>query len=174
MLTLAEVVHSQQYLDTHYKLGYTFMREAVNFLAIINSSINFVIYCIFGKDFRKELVVVYGCGTTGITLMLPVHDKFSTWRQNLKVRKSQASSRHSSTPNLQNIGMKQFTELFVGKTSGVASPTGQTSSDGDFRRKQSVGGESTYLRVPNGNLPSINMPNGRTDKQNTTQKGQSC
>lgn len=34
---------------------------AINFLAIVNSSINFVIYIIFGKDFRKELVIVYGC-----------------------------------------------------------------------------------------------------------------
>ncbi|KAK5975855.1 hypothetical protein GCK32_021773, partial [Trichostrongylus colubriformis] len=59
---------------------YTFSREAINFLAIINSSINFVIYIVFGKEFRKELVIVYGCGIRGITLRLPVYDKFSIWR----------------------------------------------------------------------------------------------
>ncbi|KIH44786.1 hypothetical protein ANCDUO_17000 [Ancylostoma duodenale] len=59
---------------------YTFSREAINFLAIINSSINFVIYIVFGKEFRKELVVVYGCGMRGITMRLPVHDKFTIWR----------------------------------------------------------------------------------------------
>ncbi|PAV82750.1 hypothetical protein WR25_24707 [Diploscapter pachys] len=64
----------------NHHVFYTFSREAINFLAIINSSINFVIYLIFGKDFRKELIVVYGCGVRGITMKLPVHDKFSLWR----------------------------------------------------------------------------------------------
>ncbi|KAK6056073.1 hypothetical protein COOONC_06424 [Cooperia oncophora] len=59
---------------------YTFSREAINFLAIINSSINFVIYIVFGKEFRKELIIVYGCGIRSITMRLPTHDKFSIWR----------------------------------------------------------------------------------------------
>ncbi|PAV81719.1 hypothetical protein WR25_15372 [Diploscapter pachys] len=80
VLTLLERIIGQEKLMHDHHVFYTFSREAINFLAIINSSINFVIYLIFGKDFRKELIVVYGCGVRGITMKLPVHDKFSLWR----------------------------------------------------------------------------------------------
>uniref|UniRef100_A0A1I7UAA7 G_PROTEIN_RECEP_F1_2 domain-containing protein n=1 Tax=Caenorhabditis tropicalis TaxID=1561998 RepID=A0A1I7UAA7_9PELO len=85
----------QEALMVDHHVFYTFSREAINFLAIINSSINFVIYLLFGKDFRKELVVVYGCGIRGISLRLPVQDKFIIWRH-WKRTKSRLSI---STPN---------------------------------------------------------------------------
>ncbi|CAO4365681.1 unnamed protein product [Caenorhabditis nigoni] len=80
VLTLLERIMGQETLMGDHHVFYTFSREAINFLAIINSSINFVIYLLFGKDFRKELVVVYGCGIRGISLRLPVQDKFIIWR----------------------------------------------------------------------------------------------
>ncbi|EFP07746.1 hypothetical protein CRE_26313 [Caenorhabditis remanei] len=80
VLTLLERIMGQETLMVDHHIFYTFSREAINFLAIINSSINFVIYLLFGKDFRKELVVVYGCGIRGISLRLPVQDKFVIWR----------------------------------------------------------------------------------------------
>ncbi|CAJ0960117.1 unnamed protein product, partial [Mesorhabditis belari] len=80
VLTLLEQILPSSILHEDYGTFYTFSREAINFLAIINSSINFVIYIIFGKDFRKELIIVYGCGMRGMTLRLPTHDKFSIWR----------------------------------------------------------------------------------------------
>ncbi|WKX95265.1 hypothetical protein Q1695_012037 [Nippostrongylus brasiliensis] len=80
VLTLLERIVDHEVLMVENHAFYTFSREAINFLAIINSSINFVIYIVFGKEFRKELVVVYGCGMRGITMKLPVQDKFSIWR----------------------------------------------------------------------------------------------
>ncbi|KAK6739098.1 hypothetical protein RB195_020898 [Necator americanus] len=80
VLTLLERIVDHETLMVEHHTFYTFSREAINFLAIINSSINFVIYIVFGKEFRKELVIVYGCGMRGITLKLPVHDKFNIWR----------------------------------------------------------------------------------------------
>ncbi|EYC08674.1 hypothetical protein Y032_0065g3677 [Ancylostoma ceylanicum] len=80
VLTLLERIVDHETLMVEHHTFYTFSREAINFLAIINSSINFVIYIVFGKEFRKELVVVYGCGMRGITMRLPVHDKFTIWR----------------------------------------------------------------------------------------------
>ncbi|VDO70652.1 unnamed protein product [Heligmosomoides polygyrus] len=80
VLTLLERIVDHEVLMVENHTFYTFSREAINFLAIINSSINFVIYIVFGKEFRKELVVVYGCGMRGITMRLPVADKFSIWR----------------------------------------------------------------------------------------------
>ena len=52
VLTLLEQIVGIEYMMKRYKLFYTFSREMINFLAVINSSINFVIYIIFGKDFR--------------------------------------------------------------------------------------------------------------------------
>ncbi len=79
VITLLEVICGQRFLYSQWRKFYAFSREAINFLAMINSSVNFIIYIIFGKDFRKELIVVYGC-SEGITLSLPTEDKFSTWR----------------------------------------------------------------------------------------------
>ncbi|TMS34133.1 hypothetical protein L596_001775 [Steinernema carpocapsae] len=52
VLTLLEQVLDAEFLMVENKTFYTFSREAINLLAIVNSSINFVIYLIFGKDFR--------------------------------------------------------------------------------------------------------------------------
>ncbi|ULU06637.1 hypothetical protein L5515_014575 [Caenorhabditis briggsae] len=95
VLTLLERIMGQETLMGDHHVFYTFSREAINFLAIINSSINFVIYLLFGKDFRKELVVVYGCGIRGISLRLPVQDKFIIWRH-WKRTKSRLSISHSN------------------------------------------------------------------------------
>uniref|UniRef100_A0A0K0DKL7 G_PROTEIN_RECEP_F1_2 domain-containing protein n=1 Tax=Angiostrongylus cantonensis TaxID=6313 RepID=A0A0K0DKL7_ANGCA len=52
VLTLLERIVDHETLVIKHHAFYTFSREAINFLAVINSSINFVIYIIFGKDFR--------------------------------------------------------------------------------------------------------------------------
>lgn len=75
VVTLLESLYTQRGLLEWCPGFYAFAREAVNFLAIVNSSINFVIYCIFGQDFRRELVCVWGCKR--FTLMMPVGDKFT-------------------------------------------------------------------------------------------------
>ncbi|GMT15796.1 hypothetical protein PFISCL1PPCAC_7093, partial [Pristionchus fissidentatus] len=105
-----------------YATFYTFSREAINFLAIINSSINFVIYIVFGKE--KELVIVYGCGVRGITLRLPVQDKFSVWRN---WRRSIVTSRairknHSVISNDLNHNGLQYSPSRRFTTSAVPSP----------------------------------------------------
>ncbi|VDM51411.1 unnamed protein product [Toxocara canis] len=52
VLTLLEQILDRRWLEVEHHAFYTFSREAINLLAIINSSINFAIYIIFGKDFR--------------------------------------------------------------------------------------------------------------------------
>jgi hypothetical protein len=143
VLALLEQLFGVAYLTQNYKTFYAFSREAINFLAIVNSSINFVIYCIFGKDFRKELVIVYGCGcASSFALHMPVQDKFAAWRhksrrfngaiRNGRRRKSNESDsndttpRHKTpisnsnsgqtTPNIANIGMQQFSKFLVART----------------------------------------------------------
>uniref|UniRef100_A0A914ZKY6 G-protein coupled receptors family 1 profile domain-containing protein n=1 Tax=Parascaris univalens TaxID=6257 RepID=A0A914ZKY6_PARUN len=93
VLTLLEQILDRRWLEVEHHLFYTFSREAINLLAIINSSINFVIYLIFGKDFRKELVVIYGCGMRGMMLHLPTHDKFLIWRHPSRRRRTRLSKR---------------------------------------------------------------------------------
>ncbi|KAK6014590.1 hypothetical protein OSTOST_20023, partial [Ostertagia ostertagi] len=51
VLTLLERILDHETLMVKHHAFYTFSREAINFLAIINSSINFVIYIVFGKEF---------------------------------------------------------------------------------------------------------------------------
>uniref|UniRef100_A0A914W4I8 G-protein coupled receptors family 1 profile domain-containing protein n=1 Tax=Plectus sambesii TaxID=2011161 RepID=A0A914W4I8_9BILA len=123
VLTLLEQIIDSQTLRGDYYMFYTFSREAINFLAIINSSINFVIYCIFGKDFRKELIVIYGCGMRGLTITLPAQDKFNLWRNVTSRRRRSPRPRSGGTTspgsnggalNLANVGMKQFSEALGG------------------------------------------------------------
>ncbi|TMS34132.1 hypothetical protein L596_001775 [Steinernema carpocapsae] len=106
VLTLLEQVLDAEFLMVENKTFYTFSREAINLLAIVNSSINFVIYLIFGKDFRKELVIVYGCGMCGLTIRLPAQDKFQYWRHVSRRRISRSMSpRIINSPMIAN-GMK--------------------------------------------------------------------
>jgi hypothetical protein len=112
VLALLERIVGQDVLYKDYTKFYQFSRETINFLAIINSSINFIIYCIFGKDFRKELVIVYGCGFKGITIRLPVHDKFSAWRHYTRRRTNggelkQTARAHAYTQALQRVQVLQ-------------------------------------------------------------------
>lgn len=83
VIAVAERVVGQETLIVEHTKFYAFSRETINFLAIVNSSINFVIYCIFGKDFREQLCVVYGCGLMGHVPPPPqaiATDKFEPWR----------------------------------------------------------------------------------------------
>uniref|UniRef100_A0A1I7WRT6 G_PROTEIN_RECEP_F1_2 domain-containing protein n=1 Tax=Heterorhabditis bacteriophora TaxID=37862 RepID=A0A1I7WRT6_HETBA len=109
VLTLLERIVDYETLVVKHHAFYTFSREAINFLAIINSSINFVIYIVFGKEFRKELIVVYGCGMRGITMRLPVHDKFSIWRTWTRRSKEIRHSLHRSKMESQRYS---FTSNF--------------------------------------------------------------
>lgn len=140
VLTLLEQIIDSQTLRGDYYMFYTFSREAINFLAIINSSINFVIYCIFGKDFRKELIIIYGCGMRGLTITLPAQDKFSLWRnattRRARPRANTCPRTEAKALNLANVGMKQFTEALTGSysknldkcDSGAESPRGRLAT----------------------------------------------
>ncbi|KRZ55752.1 FMRFamide receptor [Trichinella nativa] len=55
VMTLMEAFYGVPTLVVTWPKFYTFSREAVNFLAIVHSSINFIVYYSFGKDFRMEL-----------------------------------------------------------------------------------------------------------------------
>lgn len=79
VMALMERVYGVERLRRTMPAFYTFSREAINFLTIVNSSVNFIIYCIFGKDFRRELVHIYGCSFR-FTLMMPMEDKFTARR----------------------------------------------------------------------------------------------
>ncbi|GMS85278.1 hypothetical protein PENTCL1PPCAC_7453, partial [Pristionchus entomophagus] len=148
VLTFLEQIMGQT-LFQDYATFYTFSREAINFLAIINSSINFVIYIVFGKE--KELVIVYGCGVRGITMRLPVHDKFSVWRN---WRRSIVSSRtirlknHSVLSNDVNHNGLQYSP-----TRRFTNPSLPTPSDRSpaLTPKMSVGngyhGEASFQVV---------------------------
>ncbi|KAK0394624.1 hypothetical protein QR680_000842 [Steinernema hermaphroditum] len=123
VLTLLEQIMDNELLMVQYHMFYTFSREAINLLAIVNSSINFVIYLIFGKDFRKELVIVYGCGTFGLTIRLPAQDKFQYWRQFSRRRLSRnMSPRITNSPIFAN-GMR-----FLRKSSDSITKTSNSNS----------------------------------------------
>uniref|UniRef100_A0A7E4VCT2 G_PROTEIN_RECEP_F1_2 domain-containing protein n=1 Tax=Panagrellus redivivus TaxID=6233 RepID=A0A7E4VCT2_PANRE len=133
-LTLFEQVVGSEFLIINYHAFYTFSREATNFLAIVNSSINFVIYIIFGKDFRKELVVIYGCSLsplTTLTINMPSEDKFAVWR-----RMSQRQLRMLKTPGARIRKMTTYARAFVAPQNRRAS---SISADG----RDSIGSNGT-------------------------------
>ncbi|CAI4232971.1 unnamed protein product [Auanema sp. JU1783] len=155
VLTLLERIVDHETLMVEHHAFYTFSREAINFLAIINSSINFLIYIVFGKDFRKELVIVYGCGVRGIQMKLPVHDKFSIWRSWTKrgkeIRRSLSISargaRHRySTAQIDFSGIQRLEQTrFLD------------------REKEGKDIESSPIRI----LQNGDMTNGRTMRKTT-------
>lgn len=58
-LTLIEHI-SQDFLQENRDF-YAFARDVINLLTVINSSANFVVYWIFGKEFRRELKSLLKC-----------------------------------------------------------------------------------------------------------------
>lgn len=58
-LTLIEHI-SQDFLQENRQF-YAFARDVINLLTVINSSGNFLIYLIFGKEFRRELKSLLKC-----------------------------------------------------------------------------------------------------------------
>lgn len=124
-LTLLEHILGSDYLRLRYHVFYMFSREAINFLAIVNSSINFVIYLIFGKDFRyeivrksnsvcrKELITIYGC--CDITVRLSDHhDKFAIWRQIARRRWLSKRTRRGTIGNeVRHLSINDFVTAFV-------------------------------------------------------------
>uniref|UniRef100_A0A0N5C2C1 G_PROTEIN_RECEP_F1_2 domain-containing protein n=1 Tax=Strongyloides papillosus TaxID=174720 RepID=A0A0N5C2C1_STREA len=88
VLTFAEHVTEVDYLRREHYVFYTFSREAVNLLAIINSSVNFVIYLIFGKDFRREFLSIYNSNVfNNLDMMLlknKPRDHINKWRRHSK------------------------------------------------------------------------------------------
>uniref|UniRef100_A0A0M3IU80 G_PROTEIN_RECEP_F1_2 domain-containing protein n=1 Tax=Ascaris lumbricoides TaxID=6252 RepID=A0A0M3IU80_ASCLU len=152
VLTLLEQILDRRWLEVEHHLFYTFSREAINLLAIINSSINFVIYLIFGKDFRKELVVIYGCGMRGVMLHLPTHDKFLIWRHLSRRRRTPLSKRKApSRSGLHAEGTSLGTDCTNSATTSTLN-----SDLADTRQRKST---ISNFRCINGNANQINSLN---------------
>ncbi|RCN33453.1 hypothetical protein ANCCAN_20722, partial [Ancylostoma caninum] len=166
VLTLLERIVDHETLMVEHHTFYTFSREAINFLAIINSSINFVIYIVFGKEFRKELVVVYGCGMRGITMRLPVHDKFTIWRTWGKRAKSISISGRSNLsahvlssasnldiPTLEHLEQTRFLQEPSHDKNGNQHDTNGNQTQTKLspaRSMQNGSGKSNWLEPKNG------------------------
>lgn len=59
VISLLEYLVGFDRLYSDNEMFYSFSRVAINFLAILNSSVNFYVYCVFGKEFRSEAKSLY-------------------------------------------------------------------------------------------------------------------
>lgn len=85
MLTLMEQINPEFLYQ--YRVFYALSRDATNFLTVINSSATFLIYMIFGKEFRKELLRTW-------RPLLPLARSSSVWQRPASLElTSSASSR---------------------------------------------------------------------------------
>lgn len=102
-----ENIYGENNLRTWWPKFYTFSREAVNFLAIVNSSINFVIYCIFGKDFRQELMSICKCTA------VPLEDLFAAEEF------VECGDFHKSTVLLRTVSMLRQAQIARGRRASL-------------------------------------------------------
>lgn len=85
MLTLMEQINPEFLYQ--YTAFYALSRDATNFLTVINSSATFLIYMIFGKEFRKEMLRTW-------RPLLPLARASSGWKRPVSLElTSSASSR---------------------------------------------------------------------------------
>ncbi|KAF8362563.1 daf-37 [Pristionchus pacificus] len=165
VLTFLEQIMGQT-LFQDYATFYTFSREAINFLAIINSSINFVIYIVFGKE--KELVIVYGCGVRGITMRLPVHDKFSVWRNWRRSIVNSRQIRHKNhsvlSSDLNHNGLQYSPSPRRFTTPSIQTPS-ETRSPALTPKLSEPNGHGSYGSAANGRPAPLPVVRHSLDEQ---------
>lgn len=83
MLTLMEQINIE-FLH-QYQAFYTLSRDVTNFLTVINSSATFLIYMIFGKEFRKEMLRTW-------RPLLPLIRSSSGWKRPISLELQSSSS----------------------------------------------------------------------------------
>ncbi|XGW07259.1 hypothetical protein V3C99_010447 [Haemonchus contortus] len=160
VLTLLERIVDHETLMVKYHAFYTFSREAINFLAIINSSINFVIYIVFGREFRKELVIVYGCGMRSITMRLPVQDKFNIWRtwgkrarevrQSIRGKNNLSARMSSTTSNLEFCTLDHLEQSRIVQESKDVNGQHSRKNSSPIRIVQKGSGKAVMMDQVNG------------------------
>lgn len=60
------------------KIILRYINAITNMLLVVNSSINFLIYCLIGKKFRKILKQMYSCGRPGMVMELSETEPLTT------------------------------------------------------------------------------------------------
>lgn len=98
VITVLESVYSGRQLSQWAPEFYAFSREAINFLAIVNSSINFLICLTFSDDFRCELLILYGCKRR----RRPSIRHMAGHRR--KAFSAEGSNRRKSRPSIAHVG----------------------------------------------------------------------
>uniref|UniRef100_A0A914NXK5 G-protein coupled receptors family 1 profile domain-containing protein n=1 Tax=Panagrolaimus davidi TaxID=227884 RepID=A0A914NXK5_9BILA len=160
-MTLLEHLVGVEYLIVQHKTFYTFSREATNFLAIVNSSINFVIYIIFGKDFRRELVLIYGCGLPNLIFDESKPQQNSIWKritsnhlQTLKEPVLFLGMRIlKMTSFARNLTNSQMTSRRNSETSTPRISTSSTTLSTGENVEFILNSKKSYLQVPSVNIP---------------------
>uniref|UniRef100_A0AC35UCS7 G_PROTEIN_RECEP_F1_2 domain-containing protein n=1 Tax=Rhabditophanes sp. KR3021 TaxID=114890 RepID=A0AC35UCS7_9BILA len=108
VLTAAEQFMEENYLKREHVVFYTFSREAVNLLAIINSSVNFVIYLIFGREFRKEFLSIYNSHCLHFNYLMPRRYSTPALPGSWKVKENKPCFLYSSFKRKRNKGQNKF------------------------------------------------------------------
>ncbi|KRX86813.1 FMRFamide receptor [Trichinella pseudospiralis] len=106
VMTLMEAFYGVPTLVVTWPKFYAFSREAVNFLAIVHSSINFIVYYSFGKDFRMELEsMITSTRVTYLTRMAMEHMSFAK-RLALQPKLTNSSEAGSTVNISENVDNK--------------------------------------------------------------------
>jgi neuropeptide Y receptor type 1 len=82
----------------------TVMNVITNMLLVVNSSINFLIYCLIGKKFRKILKQMYSCGRPKAVSELSETEPLTTKTTTCKVTKLSEAEPLTTTKTNENSG----------------------------------------------------------------------